>query len=76
MGKTGVRKAKLGYLVLELSAGHSCGVAVDDAEVGLRDFLGGGVPVDGRRIEHEALACVVPLLCLVLLPCILLLDVI
>ncbi len=76
MGKTGIQKAKLGHLVLELSAGHSCGVAIDDAEVGLGDFFGGGVAVDGCRVEHKALACVVPLLCLVLLPCILFLDVI
>ncbi len=62
--------------MLELSVGHSCGVAVDGAEVGLRDFLGMGVAVDGYCIDHKALACAVPLLCLVLLPCVLLLDVI
>ncbi len=62
--------------MLELSVGHSRGFTVDDAEVGLGDFLGGGVAIDGRCIEHEALACVVPLHCLVLLPRILLLDVI
>ncbi len=62
--------------MLELSVGHSPGVTVDDAEVGLGDFLSGGVAVDGRCVEHEALACVVPLLRLVLLPCVLLLDVI
>ncbi len=62
--------------MLELSVGHSRGVAIDDAEVGLGDFLSGGVAVNERRIEHKALARVVPLLHLVLLPCILLLDVI
>ncbi len=76
ISKTGVRKAKLGHLVLELSVGHSRGVAVDDAEEGLGDFLGGGVTVNRCCIEHQVLACVVPLFCLVLLPCILLLDVI
>ncbi len=76
MCETGIRKAELGHLVLELSVGHSRGVAVDDAEVGLRDFLRGGVVVDGRRVEHKALARVMPLLCLVLLPHVLLLDVI
>jgi hypothetical protein len=78
VGKTGVQKAKLRYLVLELPVSHSCGVAVDDAKVGLGDFLSlsGGVAVNGCHIEHEALACVVPLLRFVLLLCILLLDVI
>jgi len=76
VGRTGVQKAKLRYLVLELPVGHSRSVAVDDAKVGLGDFLSGGVAVNGCHVEHEALACVVPLLCLVLLLCILLLDVI
>ncbi len=60
----------------ELSVGHSCSVAVDDAEVGLGDFLGGRVAVDGRCVEHKVLARVVPLLHLVLFLCVLLLDVI
>ena len=76
MGKTGIWKAELGHLVLELPVGNSHGVAVDDAKVGLRDFLGGGVAVDGCRVKHKVLACVVPLLCLFLLLPILLLDVI
>ncbi len=78
MGKTGVHKTKLRYLVLELPVDHSRGVAVDDVKVGLGDFLSlsGKVAVDGCHVEHEALACVVPLLCLVLLLCVLLLDVI
>ncbi len=76
MGETGLQKAMLAHLVLGLSVNYSRGVAVDDTEVGLGDFLGKGVAVDGRRVEHEALASVVPLLCLVLLSHILLLDVI
>ncbi len=50
-------------------------VAVDDAKVGLGDFLGRGVAVDGCRVEHEAFARGVPLLHRVLLR-VLLLDVI
>ncbi len=46
VGETNVRKAKLRHLVLELSVGHSHSVAVDDAKVGLGDFLGRGVAVD------------------------------
>jgi hypothetical protein len=42
VGKTGIQKAKLKNLVLELPVGHSRGVPVDDAKVGLRDFLGEG----------------------------------
>ncbi len=76
VGKTGVQKAKLRYLLLELPVGHSRGVTVDDAKVGLGDFISRGVAVDGCRVEHKALACVVLLLCLVLLLCVLLLDVI
>ncbi len=76
MGKTGVQKAKLRHLVLELPVGHSCSVPVDDAKVGHGDFLSRGVAVNGRRVEHKALACGEPLLRLVLLLCILLLDVI
>ncbi len=76
VGKTGVHKTKLRYLVLELPVGYSRSVVVDDAKVGLGDFHSGGVAVNGCHIEHEALACVVPLLCLVLLLCVLLLDVI
>ncbi len=53
--------------MLELPVVHSCGVAVDDVKVGLGDFLGGGVAVNGCRVEHEALARGVPLLRLVFL---------
>jgi hypothetical protein len=76
VGKTGVQKAKLRYLVLELPVGYSHSVAVDNAKVELGDFLSRGVAVDVCYVEHKALACVVPLLCLVLLLCVLLLDVI
>ncbi len=76
VGKTGIQQAKLGHLVLELPVSHSCGVAVDDAKVGLGNFLGGGVAVGGGCIEHKALACGVPLLHLDFLLCVLLLDVI
>ncbi len=62
--------------MLELPVGHFCGVAVNDAKVGLGDVTSGGVAVNGRRIEHEALPCGVPLLRLVFLLRLLLLGVI
>ena len=40
-------------MALELFVGHSGSVAVDDAKVGCWDFLGGGVAVGGRHVEHE-----------------------
>jgi hypothetical protein len=64
------------HLVLEFFVGHSGGVAVDDAKIGCEDFLGRGVAVGRRCVEHEALTHGMPCLCLVLLFCILLLDVI
>jgi hypothetical protein len=76
MGKTGISMAELQHLALELFFGHSGGVAVDDAKVGRWDFLGGGVAVGGRRVEHEASTRGMPFLRFVLLFCILFLDVV
>ncbi len=63
-------------MALELFVGHSGSVAVDDAKVGCWDFLGGGVAVGGRHVEHEASTRGMPFLCFVLLFCILFLDVV
>ncbi len=63
-------------MVLEFFVGHTGSVTVDDAKVGCRDFLGGGVAVGRRCIDHKALTRGIPFLRLVLLLCNLLLDVI
>ncbi len=76
VGKACIAKAELQHLVLEFFVGHSGGVTVDDAKVGCGDFLGRGVAVSRRCIDHEALTCGMPFLNLVLLLCILFLDVI
>ncbi len=39
MGETGVGVAKLQNLGLEFPVGHTCGIAVDDAEVGQGNFF-------------------------------------
>ncbi len=76
MGKTGVSVAKLQHLALELFVGHSSGVTVDDMKVGRWDFLGGGVAVGGRHVEHKASTRGMPFLRFVLLFCIHFLDVV
>ncbi len=76
MGKTSVSVAELRHLALELFVGHSSSVPVDDAKVGCWDFLGRGVAVGGRRVEHEVSTCGMLFLCFVLLFCILFLDVV
>ncbi len=63
-------------MVLEFLVGHFGSVTVDDVEVGRGDFLGWGVAVSRCCIEHETLTREMPFLCLVLLLCVLLLDII
>ncbi len=63
-------------MALELLVGHSSSVAVDDAKVGCWEFLGRGVAVGGRRVEHEASTRGMLFLCFVLLFCVLFLDVV
>ncbi len=63
-------------MVLEFLVGYSGDVTVDDAEVERGDFLGWGVAVSRCCIEHEMLTHGMPFLCLVLLLCVLLLDII
>ena len=62
MGKTGVSVAELRHLGLEFPVGHTCSIAVDNAEVGWRNFFCWGIAVGQRRIEHEASTGGVPLL--------------
>jgi len=63
-------------LGLEFPVGHTCGIAVDDPEVGRGNFFCWGIAVGRRCIEHKASTGGVPLLGLFLLLCVLLLDVI
>ncbi len=76
MGKTGVGVSEFRHLGLEFPVGHTCGIAVDDAEVGLGNFFCWGIAVGRRCIEHEASTGGVPLLGLVIFLCVLLLDVV
>ncbi len=76
MGETGIVVSKFRHLGLEFPVGHTCGMAVDDAEVGRGNFFCWGITVSQRCVEHEASTGGVPLLGLVLFPCVLLLDVV
>jgi hypothetical protein len=67
VGKACITKTELQHLVLEFFVGHSSSVTINDAKVGCRDFLGGGVAVGRCCVEHAASTCGIPFLCLVLL---------
>ena len=66
MGKTGIGVSKFRHLGLEFPVGHTCGIAVDDAEVGLGNFFCWGIAVGRCCIERKASTGGVPLLGLVL----------
>ncbi len=74
--KTGIGVSKFRHLGLEFSVGHTCGIAVDDVEVGWGNFFCWGIAVGQRCVEHEASTGGVPLLGLVFFPRILLFDVV
>jgi hypothetical protein len=76
VGKTGIGVSEFRHLGLEFPVGHTCGIAVDDAEVGRGNFFCWEIAVGQRCIEHEASTGGVPLLSLVLFPRVLLLDVV
>ena len=50
VGKTGVGVSELQHLGLEFPVGHTCGIAVDDAEVGRGNFFCWGIAVGQHQV--------------------------